>query len=184
MSRRKTETVHVPSDAAEAAEMLAEYVDLDRQRMIERLAAETAIDRVKAQRDEALREIEAEAKPLCAGIKSWWESGGCDEVAKGKRSAELANAKIGIRLGMPQVKFVRKVKAGDVVDWLRGLRWTKASTFLRTRITLDKEAVIKAIRTDPKTAETFAEHLSVEQAEEFFIDTGLDEDALRKEIAG
>lgn len=183
MTRRKKEAVHVPADAAEATVMIAEYVELERNAALEQLAAGAAIDKVKAQRDEALSVIEAEMRPLFEGIKAWWEAGGRDEVARGKKSAEIANAKIGLRLGMPRVKLARKVKLQDVIDWLGSLRWGRAKDFLRTKVSLDKEAVIKAIRTEPKMAETFADHLSVEQDEEFFIDTGIDRDALRKEIA-
>jgi len=183
MPRRKKETVHAPQNASEATLMIAEYVQLERKAALERLAAEDAIDKVKAQRDTALREIEVEAKDLFAGIKVWWEAGGNDDVARGKKSAEIANAKVGIRTGMPQVKLARKVKLGDVVAWLRGLRWSEASTFLRTKVTLDKEAVIKAVRADPQTKKKFSAHLTVEQGDEFFIDTGLDDDALKAELA-
>lgn len=182
MPRRKQETVHVPASAAEAGQMIAEFVDLERNAALEQLAADAAIDKVKAQRDAALAEIEAEMKPLFAGIKAWWEAGGRDEVARGRKSAELANAKIGTRLGMPTVKLRRGVKLAEVVEWLRSLRWAKAKDFLRTKVSLDKEAVIKAVRDDPKMADTFADRLTVEQEEEFFIDTGIDRAALKKEM--
>ncbi|GAA0760791.1 phage host-nuclease inhibitor protein Gam [Erythromicrobium ramosum] len=179
MPRRKRETVHVPADVAEATGMIAEYVALERSSALERLAAKDAIDRVKAQCDAALVEIEAEMQPLFEGIKAWWEAGGRTAVAKGRKSAEIANAKIGIRLGMPQVRFARKVKVGDVVVWLRSLRWARAGEFVRVKISLDKEAVIKAVRSEPEVAKQFEGKLTVEQEEEFFIDTGLDEAELR-----
>lgn len=183
MPRRKKEAVYVPANLAEATTMIEEFVALERKDALERLAAEAVIDKAKAQRDTALAEIKAEMEPLFAGLKAWWEAGGKDEVAKGKRSAEIANAKIGVRTGMPTVKFARKVKVGDVVSWLGGLRWTRAKDFLRTKISLDKEAVIKAVRADPAIAKRFEEKLTVDQSDEFFIDTGLDQEALKKEFA-
>ncbi len=181
MPRRKNTAVIAPTDASEATLMIGEYVQIDRDIALEKLAAEDAIDKIKAQRDTRISELEAQAAPLFAGLKAWWEAGGKDELAKGKRSAEVAGAKIGIRLTPPAVKTKRGVKLGDVAVWLGSLRWTRAKDFLRTKIELDRQAVIKAVQADAAIAEKFAAHLTVEQADEFFIDTGLDEDELRKE---
>jgi phage host-nuclease inhibitor protein Gam len=183
MSRRKGTAAEAPATASEATLMIGEYVQVERDKALERLAAEAAIDRIKQQRDQRLAELEAEAKPLFAGLKAWWEAGGKDELAKGKRSAELAGAKIGIRLTPPAVKFRRGVKAADVIAWLRDLRWARAKDFLRTKIDLDRQAVIKAVSADEEIGDKFAAHLFIEQTDEFFIDTGLDEDELKKEVA-
>lgn len=183
MARRKQEAAHAPSDAAEATLMIGEFVAIDRDIALEKLAAAAAIDKIEAQRDARLAELQAQAKPLFAGLKAWWEAGGKDELAKGKRSAEVAGAKIGIRLTPPAVKLKRGVKADDIVAWLKTHRWMWAKGFLRTKVALDKQAVIKAVQADEKIAIHLANHLTVQQADEFFIDTGLDEDALKKELA-
>lgn len=183
MPRRKGTAAPAPANVEEATLMLGEYVAIDRDIALEQLAAEAAMDRIKAQRDARLAELRAQAQPLFAGLKAWWEAGGKDEVAKGKRSAEIAGAKIGIRLTPPAVKLKRGVKLGDVVDWLGSLRWIRARDFLRTKVELDRQAVIKAVQAEQDVAEIFAARLSVEQTDEFFIDTGLDEDELKKEAA-
>lgn len=183
MPRRKKTAVIAPSDASEATLMIGQFVALEREQLLERLAAEDAIDRIKQQRDERLRELEVKAAEIFAGLKAWWESGGKDELAKGKRSTDIAGAKIGIRLTPAAVKLQRGIKVGDVVAWLKGLRWARAKDFLRTKIELDKQAVIKAVQADEDVAARFAQHLIVQQVDEFFIDTGLDEDAVRKEAA-
>lgn len=183
MPRRKQEAAPTPANATEATLMIGEFVAIERDKALARLAAEAAIDRIKAQRDNELRELEAQAAPLFAGLKAWWEAGGKDELAKGKRSAEIAGAKIGIRLTPPAVKFRRGVKASDVIAWLRDLRWARAKDFLRVKVDLDKQAVIKAVSADEEVGDKFAAHLIIEQTDEFFIDTGLDEDELKKEVA-
>lgn len=183
MPRRKETAAPAPASTADAAEMLGKFVFLERQKLLARIGAEAKIDRIKQQRDQHLAELEAEARPLFAGLKSWWEAAGKVELAKGKRSAELAGAKIGIRLTPPAVKFQRGVKVGDVLAWLGSLRWSRAREFKRTKVELDKQAIIKAALADKQIAETFAKHLTVEQVDEFFIDTGLDEDELKKELA-
>lgn len=183
MPRRKDTAAPAPASAAEATLMIGEFVAIDRDIALEKLAAAAAIDKIEAQRDARLAELQEQAKPLFAGLKAWWEAGGKDELAKGKRSAEIAGAKIGIRLTPPKVKLKRGVKAGDVVAWLRDLRWARAKDFLRMKVDLDKQAVIKAVSADEAIGDKFAAHLWVEQADEFFIDTGLDEDELKKEVA-
>jgi phage host-nuclease inhibitor protein Gam len=183
MTRRKQTAAPAPADAAEATLMIGEFVSIERDRALERLAAEAAIDAIKQQRDARLRELESQAAPLFAGLKAWWEAGGKDELAKGKRSAEIGGAKIGIRLTPPAVKLKRGVKLGEVVEWLGSLRWVRARDFLRTKVELDRQAVIKAVQAEQDIAEIFAARLTIEQTDEFFIDTGLDEDTLRKEAA-
>jgi phage host-nuclease inhibitor protein Gam len=182
MARRKDTAAPAPTSAVEATLMIGEFVVIDRDIALERLAATAAIDKIEAKRDARIRELEAQAKPLFAGLKAWWEAGGKDELAKGRRSADVAGAKIGIRLTTPKVKLKRGVKVVDVVSWLRDLRWARAKDFLRTKVDLDKQAVIKAVQADEAIGDKFAAHLTVEQADEFFIDTGLDEDALKKEV--
>lgn len=185
MTRRKQTAAPAPATAEEAILMVGEFVAIDREIALEKLAAAAAIDAITAKRDARLAELQAEAAPLFAGLKAWWEAGGKDEVAKGKRSAEIAGAKIGIRLTPPKVKFRRGIKAEDVVAWLKGLRWARAKDFLRTRVDLDKQAVIKAVLADTITERMFLDKggLTVEQTDEFFIDTALDEDELKKELA-
>jgi phage host-nuclease inhibitor protein Gam len=183
MSRRKSLAADPPANLDEALIMIHEYCELERARLLEELAADEAIARVKEQRADLLAEIDAEARPLFMALQAWWEAGGAAYIAKGKRSAELGGAKIGIRKTPPAVKLARKVKLGDVVAWLQGLRWGRAKEFLRVKVTLDREAVIKAVRADAKVAETFASRLSVEQVDEFFIDAGIDAQSVKKEVA-
>jgi phage host-nuclease inhibitor protein Gam len=182
MARRKQEAALAPTSAAEATEMLGNFVQIERSKLLARIRAEGKIDAIELQRDRevtALNELQA---PLFAGLKAWWEAGGKDELAKGKRSAEIAGAKIGIRLTTPKVKPRRGVKLGDIVTWLQGLRWRRKKEFLRPKVELDKHAVIKAVMADKAIAKRFEAHLIVDQVDEFFIDTGLDEEALKKEI--
>jgi phage host-nuclease inhibitor protein Gam len=183
MPRRKQPAAAAPASTEEAMLMIGEYVAIDREIALERLSAASAIDKIEAQRDARLAELEAQAKPIFAGLKAWWEAGGKDELAKGKRSAELAGAKIGIRLTPWKVKLQRGVKAEAVVTWLKGVSWDRAKDFLRIKTELDKPAVIKAVQADEEIGDRFASHLFIEQKDEFFIDTGVDEDELRKAIA-
>ena len=182
--RKKAEAAIVPANRAEAEAMLQDYVAIERDQLAARLLAEIEIDAIKARRDGRIAELEEERSSIFAGIKAWWEATGAREVAGNRRSAELANAMIGIRKTPPAVKLARKVKAADVLSWLASLRWSRAKEFRRVKVDLDRQAIIKAVQADPQIRATFLKvGVSVEQVDEFFIDAGLDEEAVRKEIA-
>jgi phage host-nuclease inhibitor protein Gam len=73
----------------------------------------------------------------------------------------------------PSLKTERKVTFKEVLEWLTKLRWNRTKEFVRTKVELDKEAISKAMRSEPAVAKKFEGRLRVYQADEFFIDTGL-----------
>ena len=185
MARKKKTALDVPASPAEAAALLAQYRAADRQAKLQQLISATAIDAMKSELGDSLRAIDADQAQRFDALKSWWEAGG-KALAGKNRSAEIDGVKLGIRTGMPRLKLPKGLKADDIVKWLGSLRWSGKLRFLRTKTTLDKEAVIKAMRsTDDSDAaiRTFSRKgLVVEQADEFFIDTGLDEATIKKEL--
>lgn len=162
--------------------MIAEYVTLERDIMLEQLAAEDAIGRVKKQRDDTIATLHVTGQALFDGLKAWWEAGGNKAVAGRNRSGELAGATIGIRKTPPALKLARKVTAAAIVEWIGSLRLFGKDKYLRQPKTqLDKSALIKAIRdNEPIAAGLEAKGVSIEQVDEFFIDAGIDKDTLQK----
>ncbi len=182
MARRKAIALAVPASTAEAAALLADYVAADRKISEVQLVAEQVLDQVKAERDALIALVSAEQPGRFASLKAWWEAGGKDIAGKG-RSAEIAGAKLGVRLTTPAVKFGKGWNGEKVVAWLSNQRWLGKTRFLRKKVELDKPAVIKAIG-EPGVAKVFAKVLTVNQTDEFFIDTGIDREAIAKEISG
>lgn len=182
MSRRKGQALAVPASADEAVTLIESYVSAERIALDVRLRTERAIDALKGDRDAVLVAIEAEQKTRFASLKAWWEAGG-NEIARGKRSAELAGARLGVRLAPPALKLpkgrtVAQVLS-DLMTWLGG-------DFIRTRYELDKPAIITALRKrvgEDASAEELHDRrvlaeelkLTIVQKDEFFIDAGLDE---------
>lgn len=180
MARRKQQALDVPASAEEAIALIDEYVGAERDAMALRVYADIVIGQTKTKRDADLARIDEAQKTRFASLKAWWEAGG-RELAKDKRSHELAGAKIGVRLTPPAVKLAKGIKLKGVVAWLKSLSGLQ---YLRVKHEIDKPAVIKAIQSNPVTAVNFEEHgVTVVQTDEFFIDAGLDEDAVRKEVA-
>lgn len=180
MSRRKQAALPVPASPAEAAELCTEYVQGERRMLELRLGYELRIDKLKAERDAVLTGLAARQQHRFAALKAWWEAGGMS-LAGRNRSAELAGAKIGIRTTPPAVKLARGVTAAAIVDWLG--RVVGGSGFLRTKVELDKPAVIKALQEGAPMARPLEEQgVSVAQIDEFYIDCGLDEVAIRQRL--
>lgn len=183
MARRKQAALDVPATTEEAVAVLEQYVSAERDVLALKVYAARVIDQTKTARDQQIAAIEEGQKVRFASLKAWWEAGG-RELARDKRSHELAGAKIGVRLSPPAVKLAKGLKVDAVVTWLRRAGdW--AIGFVRPKYELDKPALIKAVGADEAVRERFAaEGVTVVQADEFFIDAGLDEAALATESAG
>jgi phage host-nuclease inhibitor protein Gam len=185
MARRKAAALDVPGSQAEALALVADYVTADRRALELRLGYEVQIDRLKAERDAVLALITEEQAGRFARLKAWWEAGGQDLAGK-KRSAELAGATLGVRLTPKAVKFSRGIKVETIVEWLKQTRWAGSLRFLRTKVEFDKQELIAAVTSDPSSkaiAEAFANRgVTVVQTDEFFIDTQLDEAAIRTRL--
>ncbi len=182
MSRRKQAALAVPASQEDAQALCAEYVATERKLLELRLGYEMRIDRLKADRDRVLALAGAEQQGRFAALKAWWEAGG-KALAGKRRSAELAGASIGVRKTPPAVKFAKGVKAEDIIAWLKKVRWSKASQLLRTKVELDKQAIIKCVEDSQGEEDMLAEQgVTVVQVDEFFIDCGLDEAAIRQRL--
>ncbi|MCM3419069.1 host-nuclease inhibitor Gam family protein [Sphingopyxis alaskensis] len=173
MSRRKQPALAVPTTDEEAIALLAKYGEVERLLRADGELAETFIAKIKAERDATVAEHAPAQRDRFAALKAWWEAGGAQRMAGKKRSAELAGAKIGTRLGNKSVRLPKGTKIEAIVEWLRGLRWMGASRFVRTKYTLDKDAIIAAWPDEADTRKVFEEKgVIVDQDDEFFIDVG------------
>lgn len=181
MARRKQAALEdVPQSLGAAISLMDDYVVYERAALEARIEAEREIDAIKVRRDRSIEILTQNQADRFARLKAWWEAGG-SEIAGKKRSAELAGAAIGIRLTPQAVKFARGWNAKKALAWLQGLRWGDSQRFIRNKPELDKQAIIKAFGEEP-VAGTFAPVLSVVQTDEFFIDCGLDETAIRARL--
>ena len=175
MARRKTAALDVPADDQAAIALVADYVDAERQIARAQLVGEQSIDAVKAERDALIAIYAGPNAQRFAALKAWWEAGGKDLAGK-KRSAELAGAVLGIRLTPRAVKFAKGVKAEHVIAWLKRVRWSKAPELLRTKVELDKAAIIKCVVDSQGEEDLLANAgVTVVQTDELFIDCTIGE---------
>lgn len=189
MARRKAAALPVPGTTTEALAMIAAYVDEDHDSLLDRLNVAAQITAMKAELAARQAAREERQNGRFASLKAWWEATGAAQFAGKKRSAEVGGARLGVRLTPPALKLPKGVPAADVLDGL--MNWL-GGDFIRTSHALDKEAIIAALRqplgedaTDEQRHDrhVLAEELglAVVQTDEFFIDTGIDTDTIRKD---
>lgn len=178
--RRKAAAVEAPQTRGEAIALAERYVALEQAGARAQAQLEKEIAAAKASHALTMEAIEPQLQEAFAGLRAWWAANSA-ELTKGKRrSIELGPVTLGERTGMPKLKLPKGMKAEGAIAWLKGLRWTGALGFIRTKEELDKEAVIKALRAPadaPEDAQAARKLFSngefeVVQAEEFFIRTG------------
>lgn len=182
MSRRKQAALAVPATDDGAIALIATYGEVERAIRVSAERADAIVAAAKAEHDAFVAEVAPLQRDRFAALKSWWEAGAAGRIAGKKRSADLAGAKIGIRLGNKSVRVAKGKKLDDIVNWLGSLRWMEKAKFLRRgKVTLDKEAIIAAWG-DESVRRTFERGgVTVDQDDEFFIDVGPAEAAKLRE---
>lgn len=181
MSRRKKPAMAVPTSDQEAVALIGRYVGEERRLRAIAEFADAEIATIQRRRDNDLAAAQPVQAERFTAIKAWWEAGGKDRFAgPKKRSADIAGAKVGTRLGMPQVKLPKGIKAQDIIDWLKSgslFHQRLAKRLIRTKESLDKDAIIRAFASQDEFDVHAANQLrsklvGVVQADEFYIDTG------------
>ncbi len=176
--RIKARAQEVPQTREEADRLLGEIGALSRE--IERVEADLT-DQVARLMDQA----KAASSPLGEALKSKfaaltaWAEAHKGELLDGKRrSVGMTHGTIGWRMGTPAVKVAR----GQEETLVKTLLRLDLGRFLRTAVTLDKEAILK----DPAAVEGIV-GLTVEQKETFFakpLDVELEQQATVLKITG
>lgn len=186
MGRRKSAPQTAPSTVDEAIDTIGRY--LGKIAVIDeaKADADAAIAAIQAERDQLVAPLNVEIEDLFLQLRAWWAVA-APAMTKGKRkSIELAGALIGERTTPPSLKLPKGKKVDEMVsDLLAAL----AGDFLVTRHSLDKPAIIKALRAqiDPEDDELAIERrdqqilrdklkLTVSQRDEFFIDRAAPKD--------
>jgi hypothetical protein len=114
------------------------------------MAMQATVDQLKADADASIQQIEGKRK-----------------------SIELAGAIIGERTNTPSLKLPKGVKQEDFIEKIRAALEANAEPFIRTKLELDKQAIIKTLRKgedDPMAERLAALGAGVSQADQFFID--------------
>ena len=177
MARRKQIAIDAPASMIEAAALVLEYTTTEHRAVQLAAQYQTAIDRLKAERDGLLAAINEDQKSLFVRLKAWWSVAGNKQLKGKARSIELGGVRIGTRTTTPALKLPKGKSAAEVLDKL--LAWL-GGDFVRTSHVLDKEAIIARLRREPGADagdlaiddfRVLSEELglTVSQRDEFFI---------------
>ncbi|HXH52552.1 MAG TPA: host-nuclease inhibitor Gam family protein [Sphingomicrobium sp.] len=157
----------VPRSLPAATRLLERLADLDGQiaAVEEVRSRETA--RVNADADAEAAPLVKEREAIAAALEPWWHAEGPD-LAKGKKSMEIAGCLIGLRLSRPKLShgFESDDKATEA---LRGTRWARQTT--RVKYSLDRTATVKLLQLGGKAgADLSSLGFSVAQEDAFFVE--------------
>jgi phage host-nuclease inhibitor protein Gam len=172
-ARRKAPTQVAPQTIEEATSTIDRYMAM--QSSIEGIKAEAdaSIQQIEGARDGMVAPLEQAQKELFKQLRAWWAVAK-DQMTDGKRkSIELAGAIIGERTNTPSLKLPKGVKQDEFIEKIRAALADDATPYIRTKLELDKLAIIKTLRKGED--DTMAERLAqlgagVSQATQFFID--------------
>ena len=172
-ARRKAPTQIAPQTIQEATATIDKYMAM--QATVDQLKADAdaSIQQIEGARDAMVAPLEQAQKELFKQLRAWWAVAK-DQLTEGKRkSIELAGAIIGERTNTPSLKLPKGVNQEDFIEKIRAALEEKADSYIRTKLELDKQAIIKTLRKgedDPMAERLATLGAAVSQADQFFID--------------
>jgi phage host-nuclease inhibitor protein Gam len=167
MARRKKQAVDAPQTMAEAVFIAEEYAKLERANAKADATCDSQIDEAKARRDEII----AENKPLIDAkfdqLQAYYSVNMECLTDSKRRSVELGPITIGERLTTGKLKNPKGMKVPAAIALLMSIRGG-AKKYLKIKTSIDKPAVMKALKDAPKG--TLAKRgFSISQKDEFFV---------------
>lgn len=175
MARRKAAPQKAPSTLPEAIATIERYLAITGEIETTKAEADRAILNVQATRDELVAPMKAEAEDLFLQLRAWWGVAGPD-MAKGRKSIELAGALIGERTTTPSLKLPRGMKVPQAVEFVQAIveDYPGARDLLRVKTELEKPALIRLLRSStnvgPVVERITRGGFTISQRDEFFID--------------
>lgn len=172
-ARRKAPTQVAPQTIQEATATIDKYMAM--QATVDQLKADAdaSMQAIEGARDAMVAPLEQAQKELFKQLRTWWAVAK-DQLTEGKRkSVELAGAIIGERTNTPSLKLPKGMKQEDFIEKLRLALDSEATPYIRTKLELDKQAIIKTLRmgeNDPVAVRLADLGAGVSQANQFFID--------------
>lgn len=161
--RRRSQALPVPQTAQEARALLAEIGALDK--AIAGLADQSAqeIAAIKASYDYYIAPLTDTAKEKFLALKSWFEANQ-DTLPKGRKSIDWPEGQLGYRLSPPALKVAADQEQA-VIDRLDLIC---RDDLFRIKRSIDKPAMIRALREDDRLNSLLEDRVEIVQAHEFF----------------
>lgn len=175
MARRKAVPQKAPTTLPEAIACINRYLVIEHTIAAAEEDADIAIASIEATRDKLIAPLAVELDDLFLQLCAWWAVAG-HEMAKGKKSIDLAGAKIGQRMTPVKLKRPKGIKTdADAVPLIEAIvnDFPGAACLLRRTVKLEKKAIVKmlgATVVGPIGERVRATGFTTVQGDEFFID--------------
>ncbi|MEM6907187.1 MAG: host-nuclease inhibitor Gam family protein [Pseudomonadota bacterium] len=140
--------IRKPRSVPEAQRLLERFAKCDAEIAAIEEARDVAISAANAQVDRDLAPLLKERTAIVVKLEPWWAEAAAG-LTKGKRKTiELGGCIIGTREGKASLQVIGK--AANLAQRLAELDW--ANDLVRTTVSLDKPAVMKALEGEDKAA--------------------------------
>lgn len=175
MGRRKAAPQQAPTTLPEAIACINRYLVIEHTIAQAETDADVAIAAIEAERDKLIAPLKVELDDVFHQLRAWWAVAGA-EMAKDKKSIELAGAKIGLRMTTLRLKRPKGVKTdADAVPLIEAIvrDFPGAVCLLRKKVSLEKKAIVKMLGSTavgPISERIRAAGFTTAQGDEFFID--------------
>lgn len=159
--------IRAPKSTAAAQDLLGHYAELAEAAAHIETIRNGAIARANESADAELAPLLEELEQLRGALQPWWDAAGAD-LAKGKKSVQLAGCKIGYRTSRPKLAhdFGSDELAVEALMLTRHVRQTT-----KIRYTLDRTGTLKLLELGGKAGQDVAAlGFRIDQAENFFVD--------------
>lgn len=182
MGRRKAAPQKAPSTLPEAIACINRYLVIEHLIGQAEQDADIAIARIEATRDELTAPLQIELEDIFHQLRAWWAVAG-SEMAKDRKSIELAGANIGLRMTPLRLKRPKGIKKdADAVPLIEAIvrDFPGAACLLRTKVELEKKAIVKMLcstAVGPINERVRAAGFATVQGDEFFIDRAAPKEA-------
>lgn len=175
MGRRKAAPQKAPTTLPEAITCLTRYLVIEHTIAQAGADADISIATIEATRDELIAPLQVELDDIFLQLRAWWAVAG-NEMAKGKKSIDLAGAKIGQRMTPVKLKRPKGLKTdADAVPLIEAIvnDFPGAACLLRRTVKLEKKAIVKMLGSTavgPINQRVREAGFTTVQGDEFFID--------------
>ena len=147
-----------------------------RQKALRNTDAEQRIAEIQAERDEAVAPLDTQEKAVTKALEGF-VADHREDLGEAK-TRELTNGILGFRLGQPKVQTLNKRWTTERVIEAIQAKAGRFRRFVRSKVTLDKEAVLTAVRAERplvKEDELALIGLAIKQSERFVCEPKLEE---------
>ncbi len=140
---RKNSSIPVPADSVEANDVLRRIGEIERETADIEAAYEEQVAALRKDFDERRSPLDVEFKRITKGLEIFADDSREDLLKDGKKTVELSAGKFGWRLNSSAKVSHGNLKEETVIERIKALGKAFSDKYIRTKETLNKEAMLE-----------------------------------------